>query len=143
MDADTIPVSKNDVEFNVTIGNDTTKTTANIQYPDYVVNEKNSIGSAFTETVSHVGNKENPGYYKTNDLCKSIGKFFNKCQTKSSSLPLKLSLIISGQINKEVTDIKNISSSKGYTLNKGYDVNTKELTDVTNQYLQNYIWRQQ
>ncbi|NGC81662.1 hydrolase, partial [Staphylococcus aureus] len=25
---------------------------------------------------------------------------------------------------------------KGYTLNKGYDVNTKELTDVTNQYLQ-------
>ncbi len=30
MDADTIPVSKNDVEFNVTIGNTTTKTTANI-----------------------------------------------------------------------------------------------------------------
>ena len=58
MDADTIPVSKNDVEFNVTIGNDTTKTTANIQYPDYVSRDNNSIGSAFTETVSHAGNAE-------------------------------------------------------------------------------------
>ncbi|MBR9490145.1 YSIRK-type signal peptide-containing protein, partial [Staphylococcus aureus] len=64
MDADTIPVDKKDVPFSVTIGNHITTTTANIQYPDYVVNEKNSIGSAFTETVSHVGNKENPGYYK-------------------------------------------------------------------------------
>lgn len=91
MDADTIPVSKNDVEFNVTIGNTTTKTTANIQYPDYVVNEKNSIGSAFTETVSHVGNKENPGYYKQTIYVNPSEKFFNKCQTKSSSLPLKLS----------------------------------------------------
>ncbi len=42
MDADTIPVSKNDVEFNVTIGNTTTKTTANIEYPDYVSRDNNS-----------------------------------------------------------------------------------------------------
>ncbi|MBR9189533.1 hypothetical protein HBQ11_02495, partial [Staphylococcus aureus] len=33
-------------------------------------------------------------------------------------------------------DIKIYQVPKGYTLNKGYDVNTKELTDVTNQYLQ-------
>ncbi|KXJ33751.1 hydrolase, partial [Staphylococcus aureus] len=135
MDADTIPVSKNDVEFNVTIGNDTTKTTANIQYPDYVVNEKNSIGSAFTETVSHVGNKENPGYYKqtiyVNPSENSLTNAKLKVQTYHSSYPNNI-----GQINKEVTDIKIYQVPKGYTLNKGYDVNTKELTDVTNQYLQ-------
>ncbi|HDI0296799.1 TPA: carboxypeptidase regulatory-like domain-containing protein, partial [Staphylococcus aureus] len=135
MDADTIPVSKNDVEFNVTIGNDTTKTTANIQYPDYVVNEKNSIGSAFTETVSHVGNKENPGYYKqtiyVNPSENSLTNAKLKVQAHHSSYPNNI-----GQINKEVTDIKIYQVPKGYTLNKGYDVNTKELTDVTNQYLQ-------
>ncbi|MDT3903990.1 SdrD B-like domain-containing protein, partial [Staphylococcus aureus] len=135
MDADTIPVSKNDVEFNVTIGNTTTKTTANIQYPDYVVNEKNSIGSAFTETVSHVGNKENPGYYKqtiyVNPLENSLTNAKLKVQAYHSSYPNNI-----GQINKEVTDIKIYQVPKGYTLNKGYDVNTKELTDVTNQYLQ-------
>lgn len=135
MDADTIPVSKNDVEFNVTIGNDTTKTTANIQYPDYVVNEKNSIGSAFTETVSHVGNKENPGYYKqtiyVNPSENSLTNAKLKVQAYHSSYPNNI-----GQINKEVTDIKIYQVPKGYTLNKGYDVNTKELTDVTNQYLQ-------
>ncbi|HCY1040863.1 TPA: carboxypeptidase regulatory-like domain-containing protein, partial [Staphylococcus aureus] len=135
MDADTIPVSKNDVEFNVTIGNTTTKTTANIQYPDYVVNEKNSIGSAFTETVSHVGNKENPGYYKqtiyVNPSENSLTHAKLKVQAYHSSYPNNI-----GQINKEVTDIKIYQVPKGYTLNKGYDVNTKELTDVTNQYLQ-------
>ncbi|HAR4948128.1 TPA: YSIRK-type signal peptide-containing protein, partial [Staphylococcus aureus] len=135
MDADTIPVSKNDVEFNVTIGNDTTKTTANIQYPDYVVNEKNSIGSAFTETVSHVGNKENPGYYKqtiyVNPSENSLTNAKLKVQAYHSSYPNNI-----GQINKEVTDIKIYQVPKGYTLNKGYDVNTKELIDVTNQYLQ-------
>ncbi|EUH14970.1 serine-aspartate repeat-containing protein D, partial [Staphylococcus aureus M1408] len=135
MDADTIPVSKNDVEFNVTIGNTTTKTTANIQYPDYVVNEKNSIGSAFTETVSHVGNKENPGYYKqtiyVNPSENSLTNAKLKVQAYHSSYPNNI-----GQINKDVTDIKIYQVPKGYTLNKGYDVNTKELTDVTNQYLQ-------
>ncbi|HDD6787308.1 TPA: carboxypeptidase regulatory-like domain-containing protein, partial [Staphylococcus aureus] len=135
MDADTIPVSKNDVEFNVTIGNTTTKTTANIQYPDYVVNEKNSIGSAFTETVSHVGNKENPGYYKqtiyVNPSENSLTNAKLKVQAYHSSYPNNI-----GQINKEVTDIKIYQVPKGYTLNKGYDMNTKELTDVTNQYLQ-------
>ncbi|HDI6444284.1 TPA: carboxypeptidase regulatory-like domain-containing protein, partial [Staphylococcus aureus] len=135
MDADTIPVSKNDVEFNVTIGNTTTKTTANIQYPDYVVNEKNSIGSAFTETVSHVGNKENPGYYKqtiyVNPSENSLTNAKLKVQAYHSSYPNNI-----GQINKEVTDIKIYQVPKGYTLNKGYDVNTKELTDVTNHYLQ-------
>ncbi|HDI6545117.1 TPA: carboxypeptidase regulatory-like domain-containing protein, partial [Staphylococcus aureus] len=135
MDADTIPVSKNDVEFNVTIGNTTTKTTANIQYPDYVVNEKNSIGSAFTETVSHEGNKENPGYYKqtiyVNPSENSLTNAKLKVQAYHSSYPNNI-----GQINKEVTDIKIYQVPKGYTLNKGYDVNTKELTDVTNQYLQ-------
>ncbi len=135
MDADTIPVSKNDVEFNVTIGNTTTKTTANIQYPDYVVNEKNSIGSAFTETVSHVGNKENPGYYKqtiyVNPSENSLTNAKLKVQAYHSSYPNNI-----GQINKDVTDIKIYQVPKGHTLNKGYDVNTKELTDVTNQYLQ-------
>ncbi|HDB3078407.1 TPA: carboxypeptidase regulatory-like domain-containing protein, partial [Staphylococcus aureus] len=135
MDADTIPVSKNDVEFNVTIGNTTTKTTANIQYPDYVVNEKNSIGSAFTETVSHVGNKENPGYYKqtiyVNPSENSLTNAKLKVQAYHSSYPNNI-----GRINKDVTDIKIYQVPKGYTLNKGYDVNTKELTDVTNQYLQ-------
>ncbi|HHQ2029577.1 TPA: SdrD B-like domain-containing protein, partial [Staphylococcus aureus] len=135
MDADTIPVSKNDVEFNVMIGNTTTKTTANIQYPDYVVNEKNSIGSAFTETVSHVGNKENPGYYKqtiyVNPSENSLTNAKLKVQAYHSSYPNNI-----GQINKDVTDIKIYQVPKGYTLNKGYDVNTKELTDVTNQYLQ-------
>lgn len=118
MDADTIPVSKNDVEFNVTIGNTTTKTTANIQYPDYVVNEKNSIGSAFTETVSHVGNKENPGYYKqtiyVNPSENSLTNAKLKVQAYHSSYPNNI-----GQINKEVTDIKIYQVPKGYTLNKG------------------------
>ncbi|MDR7683749.1 fibrinogen-binding adhesin SdrG C-terminal domain-containing protein, partial [Staphylococcus argenteus] len=135
MDADTIPVSKNDVEFNVTIGNDTTKTTANIQYPDYVTRDNNSIGSAFTETVSHAGNAEDPGYYKqtvyVNPSEKSLTNAKLKVQAYHSNYPNNI-----GQINKDVTDIKIYQVPKGYTLNKGYDVNTKELTDVTSQYLQ-------
>ncbi|MDT3789186.1 SdrD B-like domain-containing protein, partial [Staphylococcus aureus] len=93
------------------------------------------IGSAFTETVSHVGNKENPGYYKqtiyVNPSENSLTNAKLKVQAYHSSYPNNI-----GQINKDVTDIKIYQVPKGYTLNKGYDVNTKELTDVTNQYLQ-------
>ncbi|MBJ6307538.1 YSIRK-type signal peptide-containing protein, partial [Staphylococcus aureus] len=52
MDADTIPVDKKDVPFSVTIGNQITTTTADITYPAYKEADNNSIGSAFTETVS-------------------------------------------------------------------------------------------
>ncbi len=52
-----------DVPFSVTIGNQITTTTADITYPAYKEADNNSIGSAFTETVSHVGNVQDPGYY--------------------------------------------------------------------------------
>ncbi|MGT0185653.1 hypothetical protein ACVNP0_02125 [Staphylococcus aureus] len=60
MDADTIPVDKKDVPFSVTIGNQITTTTADITYPAYKEADNKSIGSAFTETVSHVGNVRRP-----------------------------------------------------------------------------------
>ncbi|MBR9288407.1 hypothetical protein HBQ51_02590, partial [Staphylococcus aureus] len=82
-----------------------------------------------------VGNKENPGYYKqtiyVNPSENSLTNAKLKVQAYHSSYPNNI-----GQINKDVTDIKIYHVPKGYTLNKGYDVNTKELTDVTNQYLQ-------
>ncbi|EYK98303.1 SdrD B-like domain-containing protein, partial [Staphylococcus aureus] len=133
MDADTIPVSKNDVEFNVTIGNDTTKTTANIQYPDYVSRDNNSIGSAFTETVSHAGNAEDPGYYKqtvyVNPSEKSLTNAKLKVEAYHKDYPDNV-----GQINKDVTKIKIYQAPKDYVLNKGYDVNTNQLIDVTEQF---------
>ncbi|VED71437.1 serine-aspartate repeat-containing protein D [Staphylococcus aureus] len=105
------PVSKNDVEFNVTIGNDTTKTTANIQYPDYVSRDNNSIGSAFTETVSHAGNAEDPGYYKqtvyVNPSEKSLTNAKLKVEAYHKDYPDNV-----GQINKDVTKIKIIKHQK-------------------------------
>ncbi|HDG1793773.1 TPA: MSCRAMM family adhesin SdrD, partial [Staphylococcus aureus] len=133
MDADTIPVSKNDVEFNVTIGNTTTKTTANIQYPDYVSRDNNSIGSAFTETVSHAGNAEDPGYYiqtvYVNPSEKSLTNAKLKVEAYHKDYPDNV-----GQINKNVTKIKIYQAPKDYVLNKGYDVNTNQLIDVTEQF---------
>ncbi|HEG9729581.1 TPA: MSCRAMM family adhesin SdrD, partial [Staphylococcus aureus] len=133
MDADTIPVSKNDVEFNVTIGNTTTKTTANIQYPDYVSRDNNSIGSAFTETVSHAGNAEDPGYYiqtvYVNPSEKTLTNAKLKVEAYHKDYPDNV-----GQINKNVTKIKIYQAPKDYILNKGYDVNTNQLIDVTEQF---------
>ncbi|HDP5804733.1 TPA: carboxypeptidase regulatory-like domain-containing protein, partial [Staphylococcus aureus] len=133
MDADTIPVSKNDVEFNVAIGNTTTKTTANIQYPDYVSRDNNSIGSAFTETVSHAGNAEDPGYYiqtvYVNPSEKSLTNAKLKVEAYHKDYPDNV-----GQINKNVTKIKIYQAPKDYVLNKGYDVNTNQLIDVTEQF---------
>ncbi|HCX9225405.1 TPA: MSCRAMM family adhesin SdrD, partial [Staphylococcus aureus] len=133
MDADTIPVSKNDVEFNVTIGNTTTKTTANIQYPDYVSRDNNSIGSAFTETVSHAGNAEDPGYYiqtvYVNPSEKTLTNAKLKVEAYHKDYPDNV-----GQINKNVTKIKIYQAPKDYVLNKGYDVNTNQLIDVTEQF---------
>ncbi|MBS3349854.1 MSCRAMM family adhesin SdrD, partial [Staphylococcus aureus] len=133
MDADTIPVSKNDVEFNVTIGNTTTKTTANIQYPDYVSRDNNSIGSAFTETVSHAGNAEDPGYYiqtvYVNPSEKTLTNAKLKVEAYHKDYPDNV-----GQINKNVTKIKIYQAPKDYVLNKGYNVNTNQLIDVTEQF---------
>ncbi|MBH4788319.1 carboxypeptidase regulatory-like domain-containing protein, partial [Staphylococcus aureus] len=133
MDADTIPVSKNDVEFNVAIGNTTTKTTANIQYPDYVSRDNNSIGSAFTETVSHAGNAEDPGYYiqtvYVNPSEKSLTNAKLKVEAYHKDYPDNV-----GQINKNITKIKIYQAPKDYVLNKGYDVNTNQLIDVTEQF---------
>ncbi|HDC6355927.1 TPA: carboxypeptidase regulatory-like domain-containing protein, partial [Staphylococcus aureus] len=133
MDADTIPVSKNDVEFNVTIGNTTTKTTANIQYPDYVSRDNNSIGSAFTETVSHAGNAEDPGHYiqtvYVNPSEKTLTNAKLKVEAYHKDYPDNV-----GQINKNVTKIKIYQAPKDYVLNKGYDVNTNQLIDVTEQF---------
>ncbi|HCW7812179.1 TPA: MSCRAMM family adhesin SdrD, partial [Staphylococcus aureus] len=133
MDADTIPVSKNDVEFNVTIGNTTTKTTANIQYPDYVSRDNNSIGSAFTETVSHAGNAEDPGYYiqtvYVNPSEKTLTNAKLKVEAYHKDYPDNV-----GQINKNVTKIKIYQAPKDYVLNKGYDVNTNQLIDVTERF---------
>ncbi len=39
-----------------------------------------------------------------------------------------------GQINKNVTKIKIYQAPKDYVLNKGYDVNTNQLIDVTEQF---------
>ncbi|WP_070064302.1 MSCRAMM family adhesin SdrD, partial [Staphylococcus aureus] len=133
MDADTIPVSKNDVEFNVTIGNTTTKTTANIQYPDYVSRDNNSIGSAFTETVSHAGNAEDPGYYKQTVYVNPSEKSLTNAKLKVEAYHKDYADNV-GQINKDVTKIKIYQAPKDYVLNKGYDVNTNQLIDVTEQF---------
>ncbi|HDE0705728.1 TPA: carboxypeptidase regulatory-like domain-containing protein, partial [Staphylococcus aureus] len=133
MDADTIPVDKKDVPFSVTIGNQTTTTTADITYPAYKEADNNSIGSAFTETVSHVGNVEDPGYYNQVVYVNPMDKDLKGAKLKVEAYHPKYPTNI-GQINQNVTNIKIYRVPEGYTLNKGYDVNTNDLVDVTDEF---------
>ncbi|HBC8102815.1 TPA: carboxypeptidase regulatory-like domain-containing protein, partial [Staphylococcus aureus] len=133
MDADTIPVDKKDVPFSVTIGNQITTTTADITYPAYKEADNNSIGSAFTETVSHVGNVEDPGYYNQVVYVNPMDKDLKGAKLKVEAYHPKYPTNI-GQINQNVTNIKIYRVPEGYTLNKGYDVNTNDLVDVTDEF---------
>ncbi|HDE0545123.1 TPA: carboxypeptidase regulatory-like domain-containing protein, partial [Staphylococcus aureus] len=133
MDADTIPVDKKDVPFSVTIGNQTTTTTADITYPAYKEADNNSIGSAFTETVSHVGNAEDPGYYNQVVYVNPMDKDLKGANLKVEAYHPKYPANI-GQINQNVTNIKIYRVPEGYTLNKGYDVNANDLVDVTDEF---------
>ncbi|MCQ1377580.1 carboxypeptidase regulatory-like domain-containing protein, partial [Staphylococcus aureus] len=133
MDADTIPVDKKDVPFSVTIGNQITTTTADITYPAYKEADNNSIGSAFTETVSHVGNVEDPGYYNQVVYVNPMDKDLKGAKLKVEAYHPKYPTNI-GQINQNVTNIKIYRIPEGYTLNKGYDVNTNDLVDVTDEF---------
>ncbi|HDE0653996.1 TPA: carboxypeptidase regulatory-like domain-containing protein, partial [Staphylococcus aureus] len=133
MDADTIPVDKKDVPFSVTIGNQTTTTTADIAYPAYKEADNNSIGSAFTETVSHVGNAEDPGYYNQVVYVNPMDKDLKGANLKVEAYHPKYPANI-GQINQNVTNIKIYRVPEGYTLNKGYDVNANDLVDVTDEF---------
>ncbi|MCQ1496454.1 carboxypeptidase regulatory-like domain-containing protein, partial [Staphylococcus aureus] len=133
MDADTIPVDKKDVPFSVTIGNQITTTTADITYPAYKEADNNSIGSAFTETVSHVGNVEDPGYYNQVVYVNPMDKDLKGAKLKVEAYHPKYPTNI-GQINQNVTNIKIYRVPEGYTLNKGYDVNTNDLIDVTDEF---------
>ncbi|HDJ4579116.1 TPA: carboxypeptidase regulatory-like domain-containing protein, partial [Staphylococcus aureus] len=133
MDADTIPFDKKDVPFSVTIGNQITTTTADITYPAYKEADNNSIGSAFTETVSHVGNVEDPGYYNQVVYVNPMDKDLKGAKLKVEAYHPKYPTNI-GQINQNVTNIKIYRVPEGYTLNKGYDVNTNDLVDVTDEF---------
>ncbi|HGX0860964.1 TPA: SdrD B-like domain-containing protein, partial [Staphylococcus aureus] len=133
MDADTIPVDKKDVPFSVTIGNQTTTTTADITYPAYKEADNNSIGSAFTETVSHAGNAEDPGYYNQVVYVNPMDKDLKGANLKVEAYHPKYPANI-GQINQNVTNIKIYRVPEGYTLNKGYDVNANDLVDVTDEF---------
>ncbi|HGZ7075117.1 TPA: SdrD B-like domain-containing protein, partial [Staphylococcus aureus] len=133
MDADTIPVDKKDVPFSVTIGNQITTTTADITYSAYKEADNNSIGSAFTETVSHVGNVEDPGYYNQVVYVNPMDKDLKGAKLKVEAYHPKYPTNI-GQINQNVTNIKIYRVPEGYTLNKGYDVNTNDLVDVTDEF---------
>ncbi|HCX9174342.1 TPA: carboxypeptidase regulatory-like domain-containing protein, partial [Staphylococcus aureus] len=133
MDADTIPVDKKDVPFSVTIGNQITTTTADITYPAYKEADNNSIGSAFTETVSHVGNVEDPGYYNQVVYVNPMDKDLKGAKLKVEAYHPKYPTNI-GQINQNATNIKIYRVPEGYTLNKGYDVNTNDLVDVTDEF---------
>ncbi|HDT6323731.1 TPA: carboxypeptidase regulatory-like domain-containing protein, partial [Staphylococcus aureus] len=133
MDADTIPVDKKDVPFSVTIGNQITTVTADITYPAYKEADNNSIGSAFTETVSHAGNAEDPGYYNQVVYVNPMDKDLKGANLKVEAYHPKYPTNI-GQINQNVTNVKIYRVPEGYTLNKGYDVNTNDLVDVTDEF---------
>ncbi|HDJ1293970.1 TPA: carboxypeptidase regulatory-like domain-containing protein, partial [Staphylococcus aureus] len=93
----------------------------------------NSIGSAFTETVSHVGNVEDPGYYNQVVYVNPMDKDLKGAKLKVEAYHPKYPTNI-GQINQNVTNIKIYRVPEGYTLNKGYDVNTNDLVDVTDEF---------
>ncbi|WP_324176003.1 SdrD B-like domain-containing protein [Staphylococcus pseudintermedius] len=139
MDSAQIPQSKTGVEFGITVGNDTTTTTADINYPQYKVVDKNSIGSAFTETVSNKGNQDDPGYYiqtiYVNPLNESLKGTKLNVQAYHPNYPNNV-----GQINQDVTNLKIYQVPEGYTLNQGYDINTKELTEVTDKFQQKIMY---
>ncbi|MGS4031587.1 SdrD B-like domain-containing protein [Staphylococcus pseudintermedius] len=139
MDSAQIPQSKTGVEFGITVGNDTTTTTADINYPQYKVVDKNSIGSAFTETVSNKGNQDDPGYYiqtiYVNPLNESLKGTKLNVQAYHPNYPNNV-----GQINQDITNLKIYQVPEGYTLNQGYDINTKELTEVTDKFQQKIMY---
>ncbi|HCA7045445.1 TPA: YSIRK-type signal peptide-containing protein, partial [Staphylococcus pseudintermedius] len=105
MDSAQIPQSKTGIEFGITVGNDTTTATADINYPQYKVVDKNSIGSAFTETVSNKGNQDDPGYYiqtiYVNPLNESLKGTKLNVQAYHPKYPNNV-----GQINQDVTNLK-------------------------------------
>ena len=133
IDPKTIPQSTKGVEFSVTIGEQTTSIESDIMYKGYSVKGDNSIGSAFSDTISIKGNKENPGSYKqtvyVNPLDKNLKNANLTVRAYAPNEPTNI-----GQINKEVTNIKIYQAPKGYKLNEGYYVNTSDLKDVTEQY---------
>ncbi|EUW61941.1 serine-aspartate repeat-containing protein D, partial [Staphylococcus aureus M0292] len=91
------------------------------------------MGSAFTETVSHVGNVEDPGYYNQVVYVNPMDKDLKGAKLKVEAYHPKYPTNI-GQINQNVTNIKIYRVPEGYTLNKGYDVNTNDLVDVTDEF---------
>ncbi len=135
IDPTSISENREKVPFEIQVGNTKFSTTADIQYPDYYSEGKNSIGAAFTETVSHVGNIDDPGYYNQVIYVNPLDNDLKgaKLRVQAYHPDPKYTANI-GQIKEGITDIKIYKVPDNYKLNKGYVVNVDELTDVSNKY---------
>ncbi|PNZ09847.1 hypothetical protein CD118_10195, partial [Staphylococcus coagulans] len=135
IDPTSISENREKVPFEIQVGNTKFSTTADIQYPDYYSEGKNSIGAAFTETVSHVGNVDDPGYYNQVIYVNPLDNDLKgaKLRVQAYHPDPKYTANI-GQIKEGITDIKIYKVPDNYKLNKGYVVNVDELTDVSNKY---------
>ncbi len=133
IDPSTLPENRKNVPFTVAIGNDSTSVSADITYSNYVVQDKNSIGTAFTETVSHVNDVKDPGHYiqviYANPLGNALENASLKVKSSHPSFPNNI-----GQISESTTKIEIYEVPEGYHLNRGFSVKKADLKNVTAKY---------
>ncbi|MBT2839487.1 SdrD B-like domain-containing protein, partial [Staphylococcus coagulans] len=132
-DSKNLPDSKVNVPISVTIGDKVNSINTNITYPEYTHYDKNSLGTAFTEAISHVEDTQNPGHYiqtiYVNPLNENLKNVNLKVYVDHQKFPENI-----GQINADKTEIKIYQVPKGYTLNKGYYIEPSKLIDVSKNY---------
>ncbi|MCE4957797.1 SdrD B-like domain-containing protein, partial [Macrococcoides caseolyticum] len=137
LDTDSIPTSSPNVPLSITVGNTTTTTTTAAAYPAYPSNGSISVGSTFTEVVSHVGDLVDPGYYEqtiyVNPLDNNLNGVTLDVVANNPSFPDNI-----GQINPTASTFKVYQVPEGTVLNQGYYVDPTQLIDVTNSYLPTY-----
>ncbi|MBA8779857.1 carboxypeptidase regulatory-like domain-containing protein, partial [Staphylococcus schleiferi subsp. coagulans] len=133
LDPTKLPENKANLPLSVTIGKNSKTVNTDITYPGYTVGKDNSLGTSFTEAISHVGDAQNPGHYiqtvYVNPLDKNLKNVNLKVFVDHQNFPNNI-----GQINDKATDLKIYKAPKGYTLSKGYSIDTSKLTDVTKDY---------
>ncbi|HDH4670911.1 TPA: carboxypeptidase regulatory-like domain-containing protein, partial [Staphylococcus aureus] len=133
LDPTKLPENKTNLPLSVTIGKNSKTVNTDITYPGYTVGKDNSLGTSFTEAISHVGDAQNPGHYiqtvYVNPLDKNLKNVNLKVFVDHQNFPNNI-----GQINDKATDLKIYKAPKGYTLSKGYSIDTSKLTDVTKDY---------
>ncbi|EMC0301917.1 carboxypeptidase regulatory-like domain-containing protein, partial [Staphylococcus pseudintermedius] len=133
LDPTKLPENKANLPLSVTIGKNSKTVNTDITYPGYTVGKDNSLGTSFTEAISHVGDAQNPGHYiqtvYVNPLDKNLKNVNLKVFVDHQNFPNNI-----GQINGKATDLKIYKAPKGYTLSKGYSIDTSKLTDVTKDY---------